>query len=353
MSQKETLQGLSCPNCGGMVPIPEGQAIVRCPYCDLRSFVKGERGLRRYQVPQKVQRQNAEEALRRFLSSNMAIARNAARQALLSEAFLVYLPFWTVWGRVAGWAFGQEKVGSGNQSHYEPREVRVVQEMTWNGAACDVGEFGVSELPLAEQEMLPFNPDELHNTGMVFEPVNSFSEARQAAESQFEQTVNRRAKLDRPSQVFVRSFQRRFGLIYYPLWVLRYLYRGRAYQVVVDGYSGKFLFGKAPGNTIYRAAVLVLGMALGAFVAIDGTAGLAYALRDSDNFPIWLLLITLGGGLGLMYAAYRRFRYGEQYEYRKVKPKSGSLIPNLDNPMEVFTSITNVKDIEQWIRRLS
>jgi DNA-directed RNA polymerase subunit RPC12/RpoP len=353
MSQKETLQGLSCPNCGGMVPIPEGQAIVHCPYCDLRSFVKGERGLRRYQVPQKVQRQSAEDALRRFLSGNMAIASNAARQAQLSEAFMVYLPFWAVWGRVAGWAFGQQKVGSGNQARYEPREVRVVQEMTWNGAACDVGEFGVSELPLADQEMLPFNPDELHNSGMVFEPVSSFGDARQAAEAQFEQTVSRRAKLARLSQSFVRSFRRRFGLIYYPLWVLRYLYRGRIYQVVVDGYSGKVLYGKAPGNTIYRAAVLVLGMALGAFVAVDVTAGLAYAVHDSNDFPIWLLLVTLGAGIGLMYTAYRRFRYGEQYEYRTIKPKSSSVIAGLENPLEAFTSITNVKDVEEWIRRLS
>src|SRR5690606_41752721 len=50
-------------------------------------------------------------------------------------------------------------------------------------------------------------------------------------------------------------------------WVLRYLYRGRAFQVVVDGYSGKVLYGKAPGNTIYRAAVLVASMAVGALLA--------------------------------------------------------------------------------------
>ena len=353
MSQKETSQGLSCPNCGGMVTIPEGQAIVRCPYCDLRSFVKGERGLRRYQVPQKVPRQNAVDALRRFFSSNMAIARDAARQTQLSEAFLVYIPFWTVWGRVAGWAFGQQKVGSADRAHYEPREVRVVQEMTWNGAACDVGEFGVSELPLIDQELQPFQPYELHNSGMVFEPVNSFSDARQAAEEQFEGSVSRKARLDRPSQLFVRSFRRRFGLVYYPLWVLRYRYHGRAFQVVVDGYSSKVLYGKAPGNTIYRAAVLVLGIALGAFVAVDGTAGLAYFLSDSNDFPFWLLLVTLVGGITLMVTAYRRFRYGEQYEYRTIKPKSGQLLPGLENPLARFTSLTNVKDVEEWIKRLS
>jgi hypothetical protein len=337
-----------------MVPIPEGQSVVRCPFCEQRSFVKGERGLRRYQVPPKILRENAIEALRRFFSSNMAIARGADRQSQLTEAFLVYLPFWTVWGRIAGWAFGEKKVGSGDNQRYEPREVRLVQEMTWTGAACDVGEFGVNELLLADQELQPFNPETLHNSGMVFEPVNSFSDARQAAENEFQVQINRRAGLDRLSQLFVRSFRRRLGLVYYPLWVLRYLFRGRAFQVVVDGYSGKVLYGKAPGNTIYRAAVLVLGMATGAFLAIDVSSLIIYGLSDNKDSPVWLAFLALAGGVALMYTAYRRFRYGEQFEYRASKAKAGPLkIPGLDNPLEMINSVTNTKDVEEWIKRLS
>ena len=62
MSDKEALHGLACPRCGGVLSIPEGQVIVRCPYCDLRSYVRGERGLRRYQVPQRVQKEIAIQA---------------------------------------------------------------------------------------------------------------------------------------------------------------------------------------------------------------------------------------------------------------------------------------------------
>ena len=158
MSEAESSHGLTCPNCGGTVPIPEGQAIVKCPYCDLRSFVRGEHGLRRYQVLQQVKREQAAGTLGKFLQSNMAIAPAARRQSRLTEAFLVHLPFWAVWGRVAGWVFGQKRVRRGEHTHYEPREVRVVQEIVWNGAACDVGDFGVSQAPLGEQPLEPFDP---------------------------------------------------------------------------------------------------------------------------------------------------------------------------------------------------
>jgi hypothetical protein len=230
--------------------------------------------------------------------------------------------------------------------------------MTWNGAACDVGEFGVNQVPLSDGSLEPFTPEEMHNTGMVFEPAGSFGEAKSMAESQFENQVRRKASLDRLSQLFVRFFRRRYGLVYYPLWVLRYLYRGRAFQVVVDGATGRVLYGKAPGSTLYRAAVLVAGMALGAFVAIDVPALILSQASDSDGaggFAIVMFLV----GLGIMGAAYRAFRHGEQFEYRsgpKITAKGKKSLEDVQNPLEMLPinlSELKVKDLEQWIDRLS
>jgi hypothetical protein len=119
-----TTDGLTCPRCGGTIVVPEGQAIVACPFCELRSVVRGERGLRRYQIACKIDRAKAQQAFQGFLGGNMAIARDAARKAQVTEAFIAYLPFWMAWGRGLGWNLGEERVGSGDHKHYEPREVR-------------------------------------------------------------------------------------------------------------------------------------------------------------------------------------------------------------------------------------
>ena len=346
MSDKDTLHGLNCPKCGGIVPVPEGQLIVHCPYCDLRSFVKGERGLLRYQAPQRVTREQASQALRKFLTGNIAIAPAAARKAQLSEAFLVYLPFWTVWARVGAWAFGEKRVGSGDDARYEPREMRVVQDMTWNSAACDVGEFGVQQVSTVESGLEPFNPEALHEAGMVFEPVGSFSGARQQAEEQFQAEVEKKSNLDRLAQVFVRAVRRRYALVYHPLWVLRYTFRGRVFQVVVDGYSGEVLYGKAPGNTLYRAGALVLGMAFGAFLAIDGPA-LVLSASNGDGDLLWAALGLMAVGGGIMYAGYRAFRHTEQYEYRRGGSTS---FVEVKNALEMVTSS---EGLEKWLDRLN
>lgn len=342
MAENDGLQGLNCPQCGGVVPVPEGQQIVRCPYCDLRSFVQGERGLLRYQVPQQLDRAAAAERLKQFLSSSMAIAPAARRQAQLSEAFLVYLPFWTVWSTVAAWVFGEKKVGSGDDATYQPREVRLVREMTWNGSACDVGEFGVEQVPAVEGDLQPFNPDDLHARGMVFEPVGSFTDARDQAEDTFAGEIESQAGLDRTGQLFIRHLRRKHALVYHPLWVLRYLFRGRAFQVVVDGYSGQVLYGKAPGNTLYRALILTFGMAVGAFIAVDAPAFVFWASDFSDDL-IWIALMLLLVGGGMMFAAYRVFRHGEQYEFRRAGR------PRLD--LGDLTDLSgSFKDVEKWIK---
>lgn len=348
MAEKESLHGLNCPNCGGIVPVPEGQLIVTCSYCQLRSFVRGSRGLLRYQAPARVSRDQAAQALRKFLTGNWAIAPAAARQAQLNEVFLAFLPFWSVWARVAAWVFGEKRVGSGDKKHYEPREVRVVQDMSWNSAACDVGEFGVSRVTLADRDLQPFSPDALHQVGMVFEPVGAFAEARLAAEREFEENVREKAGLDRLSQVFVRAIRRRYALVYHPLWVLRYLFRGRSFQVVVDGVSGEILYGKAPGNTLYRAAVLVFGMAVGAFLAIDAPAFIVYNSDDAD--VLWVALALLAIGFGIMFTAYRTFRHGEQYEFRRG---GAGVLPGSVDVKNVIESISSTTDIQKWIDQLN
>jgi hypothetical protein len=130
------------------------------------------------------------------------------------------------------------------------------------------------------------------------------------------------AEVDRVLQTFIRTVNPRTGLVYYPLYILRYLYRGRSFQVAVDGLTGKVLYGKAPGNTWFRAAIMVAGMAAGAFLIVDICSLITYfsivaASADDDALGgLVFALLTVAAGVGAISAGYHRFRYGEVYEFR-------------------------------------
>ncbi len=257
----------------------------------------------------------------------------------------MHLPFWATWGRGLGWVFGQKKVSSGKNTHYEPREVKVLEEMTWNTAACEVGEFGVTQVNLEGRALEPFDAASLHQSGLVFEPTGSALDALEQARTEFENGIQRKANLDRIGQSFVRIIRPRQGLVYYPLWVIRYDYRGRSFQVVIDGYSGEVLYGKAPGNLYFRAGVLVGGMALGAFLAVDVAYWIVDSSSKDDSAGGALAMFVIG--LSVMYMAYRRYRYGEHYEYRRRFAQIGGSTLSAQLP----DSVRQVSDIMQKLGR--
>jgi uncharacterized membrane protein SpoIIM required for sporulation len=65
-------------------------------------------------------------------------------------------------------------------------------------------------------------------------------------------------------------------------------------------------------------------MAVGAFLAIDVPALIIAMSSSSDDDLFYFILAAFGAGLALMYAGYRRFRYGEHYEFHRFKEKSKS-----------------------------
>lgn len=313
---KEPTLGLACPNCQGRLRIPEGVRIVRCPFCDLRSLVRGDRGLLRYQVPRTIDRPQAERRLRGFLRG-IDRAPGLSRRAEITDLFVVYLPYWSEWAEVAAWLFGKRKTGSGKNRRLEPREVRLVGTRMWNQAACDVQEFGVEDVPLAGQSLEAFDPEALHADGMVFEPVTAASVAWVEAGEAIEADVRDEARLDVLGSAHIHRLGDRRAVVYYPLWVARYTFRQRAFQVVIDGARGDVLYGKAPGNTWFRAGALVAGFALAALLLVDGTAlALQVVASSEDSDGIALVCLPLVLGVTIMAAAYRRFRFGEMLERR-------------------------------------
>jgi len=315
-ARKEPTVGLACPNCQGRLHIPEGVRIIRCPYCDLRSLVRGERGVMRYQVPLAIQREEAVRQVRDFLSG-MDRAPGLSRRASFTDLFVVYLPFWSEWVEVGGWVFGKKQVGSGKSRRLEPREVRLVGRRNWNQAAADVHEFGVNDISLAGRTLEAFDPEALHEQGMVFEPVSASGAAWAQAAHAIDEDLRAESKLDQIASAHIYRIGGRRALVYYPLWVARYTFRQRAYQVVLDGANGKVLYGKAPGNTWFRAAVLVAGFALASLLIVDGTALAGQVVLnsdDGDSAALLVLPLVLGGAV--MLAAYRRFRFGELLVHR-------------------------------------
>jgi hypothetical protein len=350
---RESSQGLICPNCAGVVPVVEGLRVVQCPYCNLHSLVQGDRGVRRWQVPRQIDRARAEQGVRGFLSG-MRKARDLSRVARIDEMILVYLPFWRVEATVAGWLFGRVRK---DEDETKPDEHYVFESMHWNDAAVDVAEFGVHRIIVSRADLQPFDSQALHAEAMVFEPSESRTAALDEAHTYFVGQARRAAAQKTTSYENLQLLRPDFALVYFPVWIGRYSYRNRTYQVAIDAVSGRVMYGKAPGNILFRAVALVAGLAAGNLVLVNGTILAALAQTDDDSLGLLLLPIAIGAGL-ILYG-YRQFRYGEEVEDKPREfQKQGTggflsgMIPSKVDLSEVMkTGMTVLDDLEKMSRR--
>ena len=143
---------------------------------------------------------------------------------------------------------------------------------------------------------------------MVFRPSRSLEETAADLSQRAIARIQRANRLDRVTFSWLESVRRRVALVYYPLWVVRYGFRGRTYQVLIDAEDGSLAYGKAPGNHFYRAFSLVGASAAACFIATTILQHAGSFLR-SENGLMGLGMVGLAMA-GIVYWGYSQFRHG-------------------------------------------
>jgi hypothetical protein len=301
------VSGLSCPNCGGPLEVAPGLRVLVCGYCDTPLRVTGPPGVRRFSVAPEMGAEDARDRARKWLSSGWNKDRRLRREAEVGEAFLCFLPFFRVQADAVGYALGTEEHSRGSGKNRRTEEVDVEKEVERSldrtFPAVQVAEWGVQTVDLKGDRLLPFDDGALEREGLVFPPTGSEAEIRDAALAEFRERVDPRRGMKRVRFFWLRTLRERLTLIYYPLWVVRYRFENRAYQVLVDAQDGRVAYGKAPGDDLYRAGWMVFSQMLAAFAA---TSLIQWGVIDD-----WVPLVLLGlFCIGILSVGWMHFRWG-------------------------------------------
>ena len=308
----KVLKGLTCASCGGTVDVQEGRTNVECRYCGTPQAIVGERGIARLMVLNRLDRSQASDVVRRWLKRGIRKDPALKKEARVQEAFLAWFPFVRARLDAIGWLLGTEtsrrKRGNPWETFTKPVEKAIENAVDLTMSAADVAEFGVHRVNLVGDEVLPLDDGLLRSRGMVFRPSRSLEEIGELLKRKAIFEAEQKHSLDSTTFSWLTSVRRRVVLVYYPLWVIRYGFRGRTYQVLVDAEDGSLAYGKAPGNHLWRAFCLVASCAGAAFI---GTTLLQHAdvlLRSDDGLKgIAFVGLILAG---LVYWGYRQFRHG-------------------------------------------
>ncbi len=310
--KEKIIKGITCPACSGELDISEGLRSFNCKYCGTLLVVKGESGTLKYYVPRKLKKEDAIAKAFDWLDKGMSKAKGLRANAKVEDAFLVFIPYWRVKADVVGWIFGQEKRTSTSNgrttTYYVDVERKIQNSFDRTYSACDVAELGVKKINLTGDTILPVDFESLQREGMMFNIIASEKEAFDYAKNNFSAEARNAVNLYNVTFEHYDLVRENIGIVYYPLWVIRYSFENRTYQVVVDGEDGTICYGKAPGNNLYRAIMGILGTGAGMFLTTF--FGLFLLFEVDEKFPFIAFIISFGLGCYLISRGYKKFRYG-------------------------------------------
>jgi predicted RNA-binding Zn-ribbon protein involved in translation (DUF1610 family) len=349
LKKEKIIRGIVCPSCNGELDLKEGVRTFNCKYCGTLLTTKGESGSIKFYVPKKIKRDEAVARTQEWLGKGLAKARGLRASSKVEDVFLVYIPYWRVMADVVGWVFGQERrtrrVGNRTETYYVDVEKKIQKNFDNTFAACDISELGVKKVNLEGDQLLPVEYESLEQEGMLFNIISSEKQVADTAKKEFAASARSSANVDRVTFEHYDLVREHISIVYYPLWVVRYSFQNRTYQVVVDGEDGSICYGKAPGNNLYRAIMGIIGIGVGMYLAtLFAPLGLIGELEEGA-FVIYI--VALIAGIAVMVWGYRKFRYGGEIEEGTgivPEAKKNSAV-NMINEKTGIDSMAVVKDI--------
>ena len=281
LEAKRTVQ---CQSCKAVAVFEAAKVGQNCEFCGSPSLLDYQeiRAPIRPQgiLPFKVDTGRVREQIRSWFGSKWLAPSDLKSRAMVDRVHGIYIPYWTFdaqvhcpWDAEAGHYYYTTEQYRDSQGRTQTRRVRHVRWEPASGAVDhffdDVpvpGTHGVHEALLRQVE--PFATKELvgyetaYVSGFVVEhyQVVLFDAAEQSQGAMHQQLMQLCAAeipgdTHRNLQIHPSYTGQTFKHVLVPIWMLSYNYGAKAFQVIVNGYSGK-MAGEYP-KSVWKIVLLV------------------------------------------------------------------------------------------------
>ncbi|MGI6344545.1 MAG: hypothetical protein ACOX18_05710 [Bacillota bacterium] len=289
---------VQCSNCGAQVVLEANQTAQRCSFCGSAHVVRQDQlpGIKPESlIPFQVSTATARQAFSKWIGSHFFAPSDLKSSHQAGTLSGVYIPFWTYDAETYSlyqaqkgtyyWVTQQVTVRRNGRNVTEMRRVRRTR---WRHVSGTYAESFDDELVHAStrldsvladkvgrydlSELREYRPEYL--SGFVAEKYSidvqeGWERARQAIREKIRQGIIRQINGDevRALQFTTSHDQVKFKHVLLPLWISAYTYRGKSYQLLINGQTGE-VRGEAPvsawkvGLTVAAVLAFILALVL-------------------------------------------------------------------------------------------
>jgi len=237
---------IKCSHCGAPIPFQPGEIIATCKYCGYtvaietgQAFTFDHSMLLNKYDPAQIE-QNAKEWMREgFMKPS-----DLAKKSKIDEKNLTYVPFWVV----------SAKATTSYKGIFEritpamTKEGNIEREYDWLVLARKATQFPTRDYDVPLTGKIPFDFRRIEAFANVLNSEVDKDAAVELAKQQIEENHRFLIQQDVDKVIEIKTDMDVHQVVYLhsPIWFIKYEYKGKLYQLLIEGAGGSEIRGDIP-----------------------------------------------------------------------------------------------------------
>jgi hypothetical protein len=242
------VEEIKCSHCGAPIAFEPGEILATCKYCGFTVVIETGQTftyehsllLNKYDPTQ------VEEQIREWMRGGFMKPSDLARKAKITEKELIYLPFWVV----------SVEARSSYKGIFEritpavAKEGTIEKDYDWLVLARKAAEFPTRDYEVPLEGKIAYDFRRIEGFAKVFNSEIDKTEAEEQAKAEIENNHRFLAQQDVDKIIEMKTEIKVEETVYLhaPIWFIKYDYKGKTYQLILDGSTGSVIRGDIPSK---------------------------------------------------------------------------------------------------------
>jgi ribosomal protein S27E len=242
------VQEIRCPHCGAPISFEPGEIIATCKYCGYTVVIETGRAFtfEHSMLQNKYDSTKIEEPVKNWMRAGFLKPSDLAKKSKIMEKPLIYLPFWVI-------SVEAESVYKGIFERITPpvvKEGKIEKKYNWLVLARKATKFPTKEYDVPLTGKIPYDFRKIEAFAKILNSEIDKNEAVKLAKQQIEehhryliqQDVDRIIEMKNETKINQTVY------LHVPVWFVKYEYKGKTYQLLIDGATGAVIKGDIPST---------------------------------------------------------------------------------------------------------
>jgi DNA-directed RNA polymerase subunit RPC12/RpoP len=242
------VQEIRCSHCGAPISFEPGEILATCRYCGYTIVIETGKAFtfEHSMLLNKYDPEKIEEPIRNWMRTGFLKPSDLAKKSEILEKKLMYVPFWIVTAE-------GETTYKGIFERITPpvvKEGQIKKKYNWVVLARKAATFPTREYDVPLEGKIPYDFRKIEEFAETLNSEINKEDAVELARQQISEHHRYLVQQDVDKIIEVKNEIQIEQAVYLhaPLWFVKYEYKGKTYQLWIDGSTGTVIKGDIPST---------------------------------------------------------------------------------------------------------